>query len=84
MNRSGIQRPIYLSGAPVPADMKTAVSDAGKKAAPFMGLVGATLLGATMAYFVPKVLDTLLLNYGRLSDADDSPTVDLDVEPRYD
>lgn len=85
-----IERPIYLSGAPISDDAKNAVVATAKKAAPFGGLVGATLLGVTAAYFAPKFFDWALDKY-RLGNEGyndgtegDGPTVDLDVEPRDD
>lgn len=85
-----VERPIYLSGAPVSDDAKQAVVETVKKAAPIGGLLGATVLGVTVAYFAPKFFDWALDKYrlGNPSYNDgtegEGPTVDLDVEPRDD
>lgn len=77
-----ISRPVYLSGAPVSDNAMDTVKDVCKKTGPLFALVGATLLGVTASYFVPKVFDYYLAN--KDGDGDNSPTVDLDVEPRDD
>ena len=83
-----VQRPTYLDGAPIPDSVSSAVGDActtaATKAAPIASLVGASLLGATAAYFVPMIWDAVLLQWGRYSDQGESEHVDLDVEPRDD
>jgi hypothetical protein len=69
-------RPTYLDGAPpdvaVPA-LKAAASDACdacKKVAakPETGLVAATLLGVTAAYFAPRFFDWALARFGGFGD----------------
>lgn len=63
-----IQRPTYLDGAPpaeaIPA-LKAAASDACDciREAPGAGLIGATLLGVTAAYFAPKFFDFVLTRW---------------------
>lgn len=55
-----IQPPIYLAGAPPPAQTVETVKIVAAKASPFAGLIGATALGATAAYFAPKFFDWAL------------------------
>lgn len=69
-----LQRPTYLEGAPIAG---ANVVDVCKKSAPIAGLLGATLLGATAAYFVPKVLDGAIAAWRGRGQADD---VEFDVE----
>lgn len=80
-----IQRPIYLSGAqPPPAP--AVVREVCERAKPAAGLLGATLLGATAAYFVPKFLDSALAAWRArrdgyaYDDGDGTETVELDTE----
>jgi hypothetical protein len=54
-----LQAPIYLSGAEPPQ----AVIDVCRKAKPLAGLLGATALGATAAYFAPKFWDFVLARW---------------------
>lgn len=81
-----VQRPTYLDAAP-PAEalpaLKTAACDAcdNIRKVPGAGLIGATLLGVTAAYFAPKFFDFVLQRV-RGPDDDESPEIDLEVEPR--
>lgn len=73
-----LQAPIYLDGAPAPppADLARGVRDVYVKSPGVFGLIGATLLGATAAYFVPKIFDaTIPRLLGRERD-----TVELEVD----
>lgn len=72
-----LQPPIYLSGA-APPPIAPAVREACHKARPIAGLVGATALGVTMAYFAPRFFDWAL---GRWHERGESEYADLEVEP---
>jgi hypothetical protein len=83
-----ITRPIYISGPPaadaVPA-IKQAAGDAcdacrNAAATPAAGLLGATLLGVTAAYFVPKLFDWALGKVQAHGD-DDEEEYELEVDP---
>lgn len=71
-----VERPLYLSGAPVPP----AVADACRRAAPIAAAVGGALLGAVAAYFVPRFLDRAV--GGFLEPPDDDDYVDIEVDDR--
>lgn len=71
-----LERPLYLSGAPVPP----AVADACRRAAPIAAAVGGALLGALAGYVVPRILDRTV---GRFLDPpDDDDYVDIEVDDR--
>lgn len=57
-----LQPPIHLSGAP-PADVGPMVVESVQKARPFLGLIGATAVGVTAAYFAPKFFDWALRSW---------------------
>jgi hypothetical protein len=63
-----VDRPIYLSGAPVDP---SAVAGVCRSAAPFAGLLGASIVGAAAAYFVPKLLDEALTTWRERGQPDD-------------
>lgn len=67
-DRPLLQRPTYLDVAPpeesIPA-LKAAAADACDciREAPGAGLIGATMLGVTAAYFAPKFFDWALTRW---------------------
>ncbi len=83
-----IEPPIYLAGAPPRQVAETAaemckacgpaVAETAKKSS---GLIGAAVLGAVAAYFVPKILDPALSAWRSRHQADD---VEFEVEDRDD
>lgn len=79
-----LQRPVYIDPAPgrtMPA-LKSAVGDAcdACRKIPGSGLIGATLLGVTAAYFAPKIFDWALVRLR--GEGDDQPDeYELEVEP---
>lgn len=79
-----LQRPTYigLAGA---SDLQAAASDAcdackEAAASPRGGLVAATLLGVTAAYFAPKVFDWALARFAPDGPPDDADADELDLE----
>lgn len=68
-----LQRPTYLSGAPV-TGLSPAVSKIASAAKPLGGLLVGAVVGAVAAYFVPRALDHYFEGH-------QSDNVELDVEP---
>lgn len=66
-----LQAPVYLMGAEPPKWLQDALA---KKGPGLAGLVGATALGVTAAYFAPKFFDWVLQR------RDDGETVELDSD----
>lgn len=75
-----LQRPIYLSGAQ-PPPVPEAVQDVCRKAKPLAGLLGATALGVTAAYFGPKFWDWALGRWRASEAGGHGDEVELEVEP---
>lgn len=77
-----IQRPTYLSGAPVPDNVTEACKTVVDKAAPVTGIVLGSVVGAAAFYLVPKIFDWAIDKYNGMGE--ESPNVELNVEPRDD
>lgn len=73
-----LQAPIYLAGA-APPPIPEGVREVCRKSAPAAGLVGATALGVTAAYFAPKFFDWALTRW-RASRQDESDEIEIEYE----
>ena len=54
-----LQPPIAISGND-PAEIRPMIVEACRKSGPIVGAIGGAALGATFAYFAPKIFDHLL------------------------
>jgi hypothetical protein len=71
MSGPKLQTPISVSLAPV-SEMPPMVIKAVDTVKPFGGLLGAAIVGAVAAYFVPRALDRMFSGHGE--------NVELEVE----
>lgn len=55
-----IQRPVYLSGAPIPKDTGDACVKLVQDSAPVWGVIGGAIVGALAFWAVPKIMDRVL------------------------
>lgn len=68
-----IQRPTYIDGASPSADLAPMVIEACRKSGPILGAVGGAALGATFAYFAPKVFDRIFAAWRERQDMHGEP-----------